>query len=725
MILDRIAESCEKRPKTVIIAVLIVTLILGSGILKIEKETDMMSFLPKEKESVKATLEFTETFGGQNYEMILLKGDVTSPEAIAKIEKLENEIRAIPNFALDVTSYVDILKTNNVSEEMMPVAVKSPELQQKLKDILTEDGKAALIRVRVNPDYSGDIKEYINILKKYDSETLRVSYTGELTRSDEMLKVMDRDNRVLLPSAILLIFVVLFLTYRRLSDVFLPFLVIIIALIWVLGIMGHTGIKFSNIFVGVAPLLLGVAIAYTVHVLNRYYEERNKGEKASKSAVISVKTVGVAVLLTAVTTAFGFGSFAVSDLPPLRNFGMLLVLGILFSFLLVVTLMPSLLVLRDRNKTEKVKRISRVNYFLDKVSLLALRHRKVVIAVIGVITLLCVALIPGISTSMNYNDMLPKNSKTISTQNEISETFGTQGEPLVILVKGDVIKNYREVLALENEIRSIDLKNEEGNPIVLKVFSYADALYQTHGDLNSAFANPQTAAMIGQTLVMDRNNPKYLQEGIVLVYVNPATDKDDRRITEEVRDILRDYTSMSYEVGGAPPLIADIMGGITSTQIKTTLLALILSLIVVTLLFRSLPLGIFSVLPLGFTIAWEFGVLKLAGWDLDIFTVMVSALIVGIGIDFSIHVIHRYREEFEKTKDAEKSVENTVLNVGKALISATLTTAGSFFILSFSSMSAMARFGSLVAIVIVLAFAAALFGLPSILVFYYHRKTKT
>jgi len=290
MILDRIAESCEKRPKTVIIAVLIVTLILGSGILKIEKETDMMSFLPKEKESVKATLEFTETFGGQNYEMILLKGDVTSPEAIAKIEKLENEIRAIPNFALDVTSYVDILKTNNVSEEMMPVAVKSPELQQKLKDILTEDGKAALIRVRVNPDYSGDIKEYINILKKYDSETLRVSYTGELTRSDEMLKVMDRDNRVLLPSAILLIFVVLFLTYRRLSDVFLPFLVIIIALIWVLGIMGHTGIKFSNIFVGVAPLLLGVAIAYTVHVLNRYYEERNKGEKASKSAVISVKS---------------------------------------------------------------------------------------------------------------------------------------------------------------------------------------------------------------------------------------------------------------------------------------------------------------------------------------------------------------------------------------------------------------------------------------------------
>jgi predicted RND superfamily exporter protein len=174
-------------------------------------------------------------------------------------------------------------------------------------------------------------------------------------------------------------------------------------------------------------------------------------------------------------------------------------------------------------------------------------------------------------------------------------------------------------------------------------------------------------------------------------------------------------------IGGAPALMADILDGMQSTQIKTTAIALILSLIVVSLLFRSVPLGVFTIIPVVLTITWEFGVLKVAGWNLDLFTIMVSALIIGIGIDFSIHVTHRCREEFEKLKDADKSLETTVLNVGKALTSATATTAGAFFVLVLSSMPIMMRFGSLVAAVIVLAFLAALFVLPSILVSYFKR----
>lgn len=724
MILDRVAETCEKRPKIVLVAVLITTLILVSGLLKIEKETDMMAFLPEDKESVKTTLEFVEEFGGQKCETVLVKGDVTSPQAIKEIQSLEEEIRAIPNFALEVRSYIDILKANNVPEAMMPMAVRSPEAKEGFTGMLTGDGKAALIRVRVNPEYKGDMHEYIDILEK--ERSLDISYTGELTQAEEMMGTMDRDNMILLPAAVLMIVAVLFLAYRRISDVLLPFLVIGIAVTWVLGVMGYMGISFSSMFVGVAPLLLGIAIAYAVHMLNRYYEERNKGKKVEESAVVSVKTVGVAVLLTAVTTAFGFGSFLISDLPPIREFGMLLVLGILFSFLLVVTLMPSLLVLRDKGaKPKKRKKASGVDYFLDRVSLLALHHRKVVLSIAAVATVLCIAVLPGISTSTNYNDMIPEDAETITAQEEITDLLGMKGEPLVILVEGNLIEKYQEVLSLESELKKIEFTSEEGEPIVLEVSSYADILATTQGSIEVAMKDQRAAGMLNQTMVLGKEDPDYLKKGLVLLYVNAKSDEDARKITEEVRDILKSYTSLEYRVGGGPALIADIMGGMKSTQLKTTLLALVLSLIVVSLLFKSLPLGIFSIIPLAMTISWEFGVLKIASWNLDLFTVMVSALIIGIGIDFSIHVIHRYREEFEKTKDTEKSVENTVLSVGKALMCATATTAGAFFVLSFSSMPMMTRFGLLVSIVILLAFLAALLVLPSILVFYYKGRTRS
>jgi hydrophobe/amphiphile efflux-3 (HAE3) family protein len=720
MILDTIAEGAEKRPKLILAIVIVLTIFLGMGMLRIQKETDMMAFLPKEKESVEITMDYMKEFGGYTYETILVKGDVLTPEGIQEMTALESKIREIPGFALSVESYIDVLRAQNVPENMIPVAAQAPGAKEALSSLVTPDGKAALIQVRVNPDYEGDIQPYLDILS--EERTLSISYTGTLTQSYDMLNTMDKDNIILLPLAGLLVVVVLFLTYRRFSDVVLPFVVIGISVVWVLGIMGYAGIAFSSIFVAIAPLIFGVAVAYSVHMLTRYYEERRKAS-AGKAAVTSIKTVGTAVLLTAVTTAFGFGSFGVSDLPPLRNFGLILVMGILFNFVLVVTLMPSLLVLRDSKKPEEPERASRVNTFMDRISLAALRKKKVVLVVAGVSALVCLMLLPGIPTSISYEDMLPDESATITTQQEVAELFGESGEPIIVLVEDNLMEDYQTIVQMENEIRSIDLTTEQGTPMVSQVVSFADVLYQTQGNLQVALANPQSAALLSQTLVLDEKSSSFLRKGAVLVLVQARTDQEAHQITEEIRAICAGYPALNAKVGGGPALMADILQGMQSTQIRTTALALILSLLAVSVLFRSVILGAFTMIPVGLTVAWEFGVLTIAGWNLDLFTIMVSALIIGIGIDFSIHVTHRCREEFEKSKNADKALDETVLHVGKALVSATATTAGAFLVLAFSSMPIVTRFGLLVAAVIFLSFLAALFVLPSVLVFYFNRKS--
>lgn len=730
MILDTIAKACEKKPKLVILTVLIVTLLLGSGITKIEKETDMMSFLPEEKESVQATFELLDKFGGQQYEIILVRGDVTSQEGIDTIIALENDLKNFSEFVISTESYIDVLGRYGVqpNSQMIMFALQDPEAKKGILQYLTDDGKAAIIRVRVKPNI--DIKGTILLTEKFQNivsshrNNLEFSITGEYTMALEMGSAMDRDNRVLIPAAILLIFVVLYIAYRKLSDIFFPFLVILVAVIWDMGIMGFANIGFSSLFVGITPLLLGISIAYVIHMLNRYYEERSRGIEAEKAVVTSINTVGIAVFLTALTTAFGFASFGISDLPPMRDFGLLIVLGIMFSFVLTVTLLPAILVLRDRGKIVEVKeKISYIDRIMDKVTLLALRYRKAVLLVTALVTIACLAVAPGISTVLSYEDMIPKDAESTKTSAEISELFGigSMETSAIIIVKGDLMNNLSEVMALENELRNLDTKNSANKKIITGVFSFADVIFQ-FGDVQLLMQDPKMKEMLSQMLIIDETKEDFLKEGLIIANVDIRNDRDSKEITKDIREIVSKYKTLEYIPGGVPVLSSDIMEGMRSTQIKTTILALVLSLIVVSLLFKSVLLGIFSIIPVGLTMIWEFGVLKIMGWNFDLFTIMVSALIIGLGIDFSIHVIYRFREEYEKSGDPTKSLESTVLNVGKAVMSATVTTAGAFFILGLSSVSMMTRFGFLVAIVIVLAFLGAILVLPSILTFYSKKK---
>ena len=728
MILDTVAKACEKKPKLVILTVLIVTLLLGSGITQIEKETEMMSFLPEEKESVQATLELLNKFGGQQYEIILARGDVTTQEGIDTIIALENDLKNFPEFVIGTESYIDVLGRYEIppNSQAIMFALQNPEVKKGISQYLTDDGKAAIIKVRVKPN----IEDAIPLTEKFQDivdshrNNLEFSISGDYTMALEMGSTMDRDNRVLIPAAILLIFVVLFIAYRKLSDIFFPFLVILVAVIWDLGIIGFTNIGFSSLFVGIAPLLLGIAIAYVIHMLNRYYEERSKGVEAEKAVVTAINTVGTAVFLTALTTAFGFASFGISDLPPMRDFGLLIVLGIMFSFVLTVTLLPAILVLRDKGKIVEAKeKISYIDRIMDNVTLLALRYRKAVLLVTALVTIACLAVAPGISTVLSYEDMIPEDAESIKTSAEISELFGTGSmeTSAIIIVKGDLMNNLPEVMALENELRNLDTKNSADKKIVTGVFSFADVIFQ-YGDIQILIQDPQMKEMLSQMLIIDETKEDFLKEGLIIANTDIRNDRDSKEITKDIREIVSKYKNLEYVPGGVPVLSSDIMEGMKSTQIKTTILALVLSLIVVSLLFKSALLGIFSIIPVGLTIIWEFGVLKVTGWNFDLFTIMVSALIIGLGIDFSIHVIYRFREEYEKSGDPTKSLENTVLNVGKAVISATVTTAGAFFILGLSSMSMMTRFGFLVAIIVVLAFLGAILVLPSILTFYSKKK---
>jgi len=710
---------------------------MAYGITKVSTTTDFEEFLPQDYPSVKVMSELEDKFGGGlSFESILLKADnVTKADVIKAILELENTLRTDPDlegYVTQVVAYIDYVIPYIENYESLPdpqleasvqYLLTQPGVESRVSELLAADQKATLIKVSINTELPNDkLSEMTDVfhdrVNEFDEkhENLTTGITGEITLQKDIQGMMGRDTSVLIPAAMILVILILFLVFRRFSDIFIPFLPIALGAMWVIGMLGFLGMQFTMVHVALIPLILGIGIAYSIHVLNRYYEERSRGLRVEKAVVKSVKTVGVAVSLSAITTMIGFGSFLISDLPPLREFGVFAALGILFTFILAVTLLPALLVIRDRRKV----------------------GRKPIIFGVVCITAVCVFLALGVSTTMSLETFMPGDVESIVTANEIEGYFGGQSF-IFVLAKGDNVtspQGLQTIRVLENSILSDESNLQSG--LITSSMSLAEmVLLATNG------AMPQTENEVIAALEILRGTYPTQMQGlltednettVILFSVIAKTDKDMRDAARIVRSHVEEFRRGALDmtvdgapaVSGEPVIFSDIMGSIAPSMLKTTIFAILLCLIVLCVIFRSILMGAIALMPMVLILGWELGTLRILGWPLDVMTMGISALLIGIGIDLSIHMTYRFREEWKEHKRSpQQSIRTTVMNVGTALLAAAGTTMGVFAVLSLARMPMLGRFGSLTALVIFYALIAALFILPSILVAYALRREKS
>jgi len=763
--MDKIARVCERRPRTVILIAILITGFMAYGVTKVSMTTDFKEFLPESYPSVKTTLELENKFGSTSYEMILLKADdVTKAEIIWDIIELENTLRSDPrleNYATMYLSYVDYviqyykLSPENLLRENVEALLENflanPQNSGTISRLLTADRKAAVIYIFTNTQLTRSellskttvLRECVENFGKTHTE-LVASVGGTYSSYNDIMTTMNRDNSVLIPAAMILVVVILFLTFRRFSDILLCFMVIGLGSMWAIGAMGHLGLEFTMVHVALIPLLLGMGVAYSVYILNRYYEGRGKGLTAEKAVRVSVSTIGVAVLMCMITTVIGFSSFSISDIPPIQTLGILAGLGIFFIFILATTLLPSIVILRDRGKIGKVKAIvakrgKNVDQVLSSAATGAERHRKLVVLVVAGIVIICIISALGISTTMSFETFLPSDVESIKTQNEVETLFGGQSQ-LFVLARGNLLTpgSLINMYLFENAVVS-DKNNQ--NQLITSSLSLAEIVYAqalaagenvlllTEQKIIAIVENLRATSSTQINMLLSEDN----SEAVILFYVNATTDKEMRQATEIIRSHVPAFTGGFLDlttngdpaVGGEPAIIADILGGITSGMIKTTFVALVLCFIVLAIIFGSLWMGAICTLTVVLVVTWEFGTLRLLGWSLDVLTMGISALIIGSGIDYSIQMVYRFREEWKtRGRPPQEAIRTTAMNTGTAILAAMATTVGVFAVLALSRMPALGRFGSLTAIVIIYAFLAAFFVLPCTIMFYALHKKK-
>lgn len=736
----RIPEAVLKRPLIVVLAVLLITCFMFYGLTKISMTTEFKEFLPKDSPAVLTTEEFENKFGSAT-ELILLRAEnVLRADVFLTILDLESTIMGsgeLENYATGVVSYAKIIAEGipnykqipeSLLENMILGAFAGP-YSSELRSFVNENQTATLITVSTSPGMSRDERNrktdaFVRIVREFDEnrDDVELEVTGDLVIGREIYGLMDRDNSVLIPAAIVFVLLVLLLTFKRASEIGFSLAVVGCSALWAVGMMGLTGLKFTMIHVALIPLIFGLGIDYSIHMLNRYHEElRNQGVPL-KAAVSSMRTTGGAVVLAAVTTIVGFGSFMVSDLPAIGTLGVFAALGIGFSFFLSTCFLPSLLVIRGEKRAGRkaMERGRMIDRALGKAASLSESHGKFIVGAALLVTVICAVMASDVRTEMSFKTFLPSDVPSMIALEHVSEEFGGQ-YVMMALAHGD----YMDPNALQ-EILNVQNAAVEGNEIITGSSSLASAVREItvrmYGGIPLENLSREQIAEIVSS-IDERELARFVRENtaVVYFYVNAKTDKDmasaSRTVREAIENIGGRYIDMNVDgkpaVGGLPVIIGDISESISGGMMRTTILAILLCLIVVAVAFRSIVLGGITLVPLLLTTAWEFGALKAMGWSMDILTMGISSLVIGVGIDYGIHMIHRFLEESKKGEMGTE-VHTAVTHVGRALVAAAGTTIGVFGILAMSRMPAVMRFGTLTALLILFAFISAILILPSI-----------
>lgn len=603
-----------------------------------------------------------------------------------------------------------------------------------------------------NQEFNKLIKQEISELDK-KNDFIKIQSTGEGIISTEINDTTTEANEIIMPMIFILIIIVLILSFRSLSYMSLTILTLIISLIWLFGSMVLLGMNFNIIFVAVVPLILGLGVDYSIHVLHNYRTELSRGKIPSEALKLSITEIGSAMFLSMITTVIAFLSFLSASITPLRDFGIILALGIIYIFITTITLTTSIRYLLDRKKKKfknGEKKSFTLNIYMNKLAKLVLKNQKKIILISAIVTIVFAVGASQIKTGFDYYSFLPKENPFIILYEKIYSEFPFASQDAeYILIEGNIatvdslkgIAKTHENLKNDNYVAkkadgtqktssmyTIIREAVNNNKSLIKEFNLDEKTYipKTNNDVKRLFDylyNDLFYSVKVRTTIHKSENGMY-DATIIQIYVNLISqgrraeelDKELRNLNQELSNDLSDYGKDNKAIlTGMLTMTYKITNSLTKSQLFSTGLCIIFSLIVLILVYKRFSLGFVAMIPVLITIIWILGTMNFIGYSLNILTITVTSLTVGCGIDYAIHATERFRLIADKTGDIDSAVCETISRTGGALLIAALTTVTGFVVLIFAPIPPQVQFGVITAVTITYAFLLSVILLPLVL----------
>jgi len=723
-----------------IIIVLIVTLFLGYQLPKIKINSDVISSLPDDDRDAVLLKKIGAQFGGNRLGMIILESeDIFTPGVIEHVSLLTSAIAEIEGvssvtslsnimdikegeFGMEIGKLVDEYNLPQTQQEFAELKEKVLAKEMYRGVIVSEDATATIVIFTLYDD--ADIQAMAHaVIEKTEELNLpeQIHYAGSPMMITSIAHLISADLFKLLPIAFLLIVLVLFLGFHTVRGVLLPILVAVISIIWVIGIMAITGSEMSMVSNNIPIVLLAIGTAYSIHVLNRIDKMRHKLDKA---IVMALKSVIIPVILAALTTITGFASFIFgSYLTMIRDFGLFTALGTLFAMILSLFFVPAIIsafkweTKRKINDPDGTKKSYLSDYILNPLQNVLYHHTNRILVSWIVLIIIGIGGIFLIKRNVDIRNYFKQGNPTRVAEDIMTSKFGGT-KPVFVLFKGDV---------QSPELLNLMLKTEEhmkANPGVEATQSVANLIVEVNGALGEGRNIPDEKDKIEQLWFLldgNENMQKYvspdLDEAIIISKFSPSDNEAKIEFISDMREFIQENSTeeCTIEITGMPFIDVTMDKSLIKSQLGSLAIALLFVLVIVGAILRSFAAGIYATIPIVATIIFLFGVMGFTGIPLNIATVLVASIAMGIGIDYSIHVITHFNDAIEKGATINQALKETIGISGKAIIINVTSVSAGFLVLLFSEMVPLQYFGMLICLSMIGSGLSSLTLLPLIL----------
>ncbi len=773
-------QKVVKHPWAAIGIIILFTLVFAYFMRFIKMDPDITSSLPKNIPAKLLYDRMTKIFPSRDFILIAVESDhLFSPATLQTLYQITEHLEDLPD-VYSVMSPTN-LKVIRGSEQGMEVKsiLKSPpstledvnRFRQVLfhsdlpiENIISKDRRMAGIMVflknTVKPeDAAAQIVDYVNRLKTKD----HVYVTGKPVLTLYLGRGMSRDMGMLFPGVILLIILILLFSFRNVRGILLPLSVVLISVLWTIGLMAMLGVPISHSTNMLPILLSSIAVADGIHIINHYLNQARPGMSSTQIILKVMEELNAPVIITSVTTAFGFLALNASNISSVGDLGIFTATGVIFAMIFSLTFIPAALALmKPPKQTVKQKKTRLLNTLAVKYADLIINHKNWVLSFIVLVIIFSILGFPRIKLENNTISNFPKDHPARLDYEHINRHFaGTTF--LSIMVEGDSSGQMKEPRVLQ---QMADLETYlKDQPHVGGTLSLADFIRRMnkvmHAD-DSTYDRipPEVATEHGTDWVLE--NGKWIQKEIsfkvpgreviaqylqlyemsgkpddfanlvdyryktarINAFIDTESSNTLRTLDHKTRKYIKThFNSARVELTGTSELFLAINDLVVSGQFYSILVSLVLVILVTSVLFRSLILGLLNVIPLLFAMIFNFGFMGWAHIHLNIVTMLTSSIAIGVGVDYAVHLIHRYQWEYKNTEGPE-AMRLTIIHAGVPILLNAITVGLGFAILAFSIFTGVEQMGILISLAMFTSCFGAIAILPVIFLFYRFKAIK-
>jgi len=633
-----------------------------------------------------------------------------------------------------------LVKLRETKNQYLDKKKLNSEEKEKYKKLIAEYDKYKKSYSQKNHQ---NIKEIRKIIEKYKN-TSKIHLGGIPMIADDMMTYIKNDIIVFGAGVFLFIVCTLWFVFRNLLWVFVPLLSCFFSVLIMVGLLGLVGWKVTVISSNFIALMLILTMAMNIHMSVRYLQFKKENPNISnKEAVLWTSSkMFWPIFYTVLTTICAFLSLIFSGIKPIIDFGWMMTVGLLVSLSITFTLLPSILnVLSKENKNFRDEQKSKITSFLGKV---AQKNNKTIFTTATVVIILSILGIAKLEVENSFINYFDEKTEIYKGMKLIDGELGGT-TPLDVIVKfptnekseeseddfdswDDEEKDEAKYWFTRNKIDKITKVHDylDSLDAVGKVISFA-SMVRVAEDLNDG--KKLQALEMG---VLYTKIPDSIKKEIIDPYISIKNDearislrildsKEDLRRNELIKKINYDLENKlglnkdEFKLAGVLILFNNLLQSLFKSQILTLGVVMAGITLMFLILFRNVTLSLIGVVPNFMAAFFILGIIGLLGIPLDMMTITIAAITIGIAVDNSIHYIYRFKEEFKKIKDYNKTLEKCHNTVGVAILNTSITIVFGFSILVLSNFIPTIYFGVFTGIAMLLAMISVLTLLPKLI----------